>query len=392
MKHFKYSFVLIMVIIMMFLLVGCGPKTGVLKGMEIYVTTGEDVEARSTARYFDPGPLTGEHGQSSDFYHPKDLKIAFNKVWFVESDTYDLIKNETTNEISNDKDNIIIKDRTTLPSTGFYKPINEYTVITASESEPFEPNALPEYGMEYKGVLIDIVFVEYVMEDFSIRWYSQDYGDYKANDVVLFNPDYTTGLGKFPYYYRTSDGDVSFEIENERKVVETDLEKLKPHLGGGPNTFQGYFSISGGCFTEHPIVIAGHATASNPEPVNNPTIIETFGEDENEAQYYLLQICLNADADFSIGRFNGFEMGPGLKANQTETDSLDYDEFIRIIDVNLTDTDNSERDPLDAYPDDSETTWIRTVVSAVGSGIGTRFGWIDFEGNPQGEFSPNAGW
>ena len=85
-------------------------------------------------------------------------------------------------------------------------------------------------------------------------------------------------------------------------------------------------------------------------------------------------------------------MGPGLKANQTETDSLDYDEFIRIIDVNLTDTDNSERDPLDAYPDDSETTWIRTVVSAVGSGIGTRFGWIDFEGNPQGEFSPNAGW
>jgi hypothetical protein len=395
--------ILIGVLFLILLLIGCGPRTGDLEGMLIYVTRSPSEITRSlvsdqatrmdgTSRYFPPD-------QSADYYQPKDITIGFSKVWFPERSTYDQIVAEETNEIGHDGDCIIIRDRTTIPAEGYFKPVDGFSIVTASTSQPYSPSTLPEYGMDYYGLLIDIVYYEYEMEDFSIRWYVQDHDVYKEKDVVLKGPG-TADVWKFPYYHRTSAGVLSFVIEDERKDVLSGIY-LNSEVGGGLNTAEGYFCITTDGEQDgpdgiqdawesfiHPRLIAGYATASNPDPLTNPNTINIFPEAENEAQYYLFQICLNTSSNFSIGRYNGFSMGPGIKPDQTENDSLTYNEFTTIINENL-DTESIVSDPLDKFPDDEQ---IYTFVGPVGSGIETRFGWIDFENNPQGEFSPGAGW
>lgn len=402
---------LILAMVLSLLLFSCalgGPKTGDLKGMKIYVTRGPDDIARNvrvsdaSARYF-----TGPPEQSSDYYQPKDIKIAFNKIWFPNRSTYDQIVAESTNFSSDDNSLMFIADPSTLPATGYFKPLDGFTEITASTSAPYTPATLPTFGATYYGALIDIVYYEFVMEDFSLRWYAQDHGDYFAKEVLLKGTE-TGGAWKFPYYYRTSTGGLTFVIEDERKSVLAG-EYLKENLGGGPNTAEGYFCITTdgrqddsvpGVSNEgiqdawesmiHPVLIAGHQSSTNPDPLANPTSIEIFPEDENEAQYYLFQVSLNTDSDFSIGRFNGLGVSPGIKGDQTEEDPLTYAAFRNIIETNLTDFDESDRDPLDKYLDEAKP--IYTSVGPVGAGIDTRFGWIDFENQPQGEFSPGAGW
>ncbi|KAF5033190.1 hypothetical protein DSECCO2_609340 [anaerobic digester metagenome] len=55
----------------------------------------------------------------------------------------------------------------------------------ASAITPIRIDVSPEYGMTYYGLLVDVVFYEFQMADFSLRWYGQDYGSYKARDAYL---------------------------------------------------------------------------------------------------------------------------------------------------------------------------------------------------------------
>ena len=55
----------------------------------------------------------------------------------------------------------------------------------ASAITPIRIDVSPEYGMTYYGLLVDVVFYEFQMADFSLRWYGQDYGSYKARDTYL---------------------------------------------------------------------------------------------------------------------------------------------------------------------------------------------------------------
>lgn len=404
--------ILALAMVLSLLLFSCalgGPKTGDLKGMRIYVTRGSDDIARSSrvsdasARYF-----TEPHEQGNDYYQPKDIQIGFKRIWFPNRSAYDQIEDESSNIRSEDDSSMTITDPNTLPpTTEFFKPIDEFTEILSSTSTPYIPSTLPTYGETYYGVLLDIVYYEYVMEDFSLRWYVQDHGDYLAKDVLLKGNE-TGDVWKFPYYYRTSEGALTFVIEDDHQPVLPG-EYLKEEIDGGLNTAEGYFCITtdGRQDDSDPgvtnegmqdawesmsvmILCAGNQTPSNPNPLENPTARNIFEEDENEAQYYLFQVSLDSRSDFTVERYNGLSLGPGLKDNQTEEDTLTYTAFRHIIETNLTDFDESDRDPLDSFPDGDHP--IYTGVSPVGAGIDTRFGWIDFENYPQGEFSPDAGW
>lgn len=153
------------------------------------------------------------------------------------------------------------------------------------------------------------------MEDFSLRWYVQDHQDYLEKEVLLKRP--SSKVWKFPYYYLSSD-DLTFVAETSRKTVSSG-DLMQPSTIG-----EHYFCITTDGLQDgpsgisdawesffDPMLIAGHSTASNPNP-------------------------------------------------------------------------------LGKYPDDA--SWIYTGVGPVGSGMDTRFGYIEFEDNPQGEFSPSAGW
>lgn len=392
---------LLLLVLFVVTMIGCGARYGDLKGMKIYVTAGPEEVARNSSRYFAPGELyTDSPKEPGDFFHPKDITIAFDKVWFCERETYNQLVADEANEPNADGDLLFIADRGSLASGDFYKPIDGFTAITASTSVPFTPTTLPSYGTTYYGVVVDVVHYECEMEDFSVRWYVQDHGGYLARDVVLKGPT-TDGTWKFPYFRRATDGSLSFALYDTRQEVSAGTY-LKKDLAEGGDVVR-YFSITPdglhdgeggqGDAWEHllrPMLLAGHATPTNPNPLDNPDRIEIFDEDENEAQYYLLQLYLDMNSDFAIGRINGFSMSPGITTGLTETTELTYTEFVGIIEENLTGNEGL-RDPLGDFSV-GEDDWIYTSVVTIGNGIDTRFGWMDFENNPQGGFSPEAGW
>jgi hypothetical protein len=362
--------------------------------MKIFVTRGQDDVARTAtaeARYV---PASGDSSSiPGDFFQPHDITIAFDKVWFPTRSSYDTMVEADANEETLDGSGIFIKDRGTIPTDGFFKPINGFTTVTASTSQAYTPDTLPEYGATYYGVLVDIVYYEYEMEDFSLRWYTQDHDDYLAKDVLIKRP--SSESWEFPYY-KLNSGNLTFVVETSRKTVSPG-NLMQPATSG-----EHYFCITTDGLQDgpsgisdawesffYPTVLAGHPTPSNPSPIDNPNTIQIFDEDENEAQYYLFQMCLNTDSDFSVNRYNGLHLSPGITADQDEEETLTYTRFLEIIAENLN-PDSMVRDPLDDFPDD--TAWIYTGVSPVGSGMDTRFGYIDFEDNPQGEFSPGSGW
>ncbi|PKL26280.1 MAG: hypothetical protein CVV46_15225 [Spirochaetae bacterium HGW-Spirochaetae-2] len=379
----------------MVVLVGCGQDFGDLKGMKIYITrtptdvtrseiVGNRLDDTRSARYDSSNSIGG------DYYQPKDISIGFDKIWFPEKTVYDEILEEETNLLHEDGYATII-DRSTIPPDGYFKPIASFTEVTASTSEPYIPASLPEFGQSYFGLLIDTVYYEFEMEDFAIRWYIQDHSEYQAKDVLIREPE--ASVWKFAYYQQIG-GTLVFVLENERKPV----------LSGDnlySTTSDGYFCIvtdgeqdgESGIQNRwesfiHPMLIASHKTAANPSPFDNPNRIDIFGEDKNEAQYYLFQICLNMGCDFSNNRYGGLLMEPGIKSPQSEDDPLTYAQFIHIIQENL-DSESDESDPLDRFPAGYQ---IFTSIEPIGTGIETRFGYIDFENRPQGEFSPSAGW
>ncbi|NBK25619.1 MAG: hypothetical protein EOM68_26820 [Spirochaetia bacterium] len=67
---------------------------------------------------------------------------------------------------------------------------------------------------------------------------------------------------------------------------------------------------------------------------------------------------------------------------------MDYTQFMHIINENL-DPSSTLSDPNNKYEDGKS---IYTSIVPVGAGLDTRFGWMDFDNQLQGGFSPNAGW
>jgi hypothetical protein len=110
----------------------------------------------------------------------------------------------------------------------------------ASAITPIRIDVSPEYGMTYYGLLVDVVFYEFQMADFSLRWYGQDYGSYKARDVLIKKPGET--VWKYPYFHRASNGTLTFVIEDSRKETKNSYY-LDDYVDGQANTEDCYISI-----------------------------------------------------------------------------------------------------------------------------------------------------
>lgn len=377
MKRSFILFVLICVIVLC--MVSCDKtKYGSLKGLQIFVTNGkDDVTVQRSAKD------TSGSGGTVLQWEPKNIKVGICKVWFPDHDTYFMLANNSA----------LLKDRTQLPTTGFFKPMNQYTEVDASAGTPQRIDVSPEYGMTYYGVLVDVVFYEYEMGDFSLRWYGQDYDSYKARDVLIKKPGETTW--KYPYFHRASDGTLTFEILDSRQLTKT-TAYLNDNAEGSANTEDCYVSIVHDGVGDgpdgipdrfepylYPLLIAGGG-----KDLSNPGVIEIFSRDANEAQYYLLQMDLGMKCDPLYHPNNGLGIDPMITTNLSGVQSLSYAQFMQIISENLN-TTSTLSDPNNKYPDGKP---IYTSIVPVGAGIDTRFGWMDFENQLQGGFSPNAGW
>lgn len=373
----RSSFLPVILCMVVLCMVGCDKANyGSLKGMQIFITDGnDDVAVRSTSR----------DASSSEvlIYRPDNLKIGIHKVWLPDHDTYFALANDPTS----------LRDRTQLPTSGFFKPINQYTEVDASAITPIRIDVSPEYGMTYYGLLVDVVFYEFQMADFSLRWYGQDYGSYKARDVLIKKPGET--VWKYPYFHRTSNGTLTFVIEDSRKETKNSYY-LDDYVDGQANTEDCYISIVYDGLGDgpagrpdqfepylYPLLLAGDGNSAQ-----DPILLDIFPRDKNEAQYYLMQIDLGMKCDPANNKNNGLGIEPMLQTGQGGVYSLDFAGFMHIINENL-DPASTVSDPNNKFPDGKP---IYTSIVPVGAGIDTRFGWMDFDNQLQGGFSPGAGW
>ncbi len=101
-----------------------------------------------------------------------------------------------------------------------------------------------------------------------------------------------------------------------------------------------------------------------------------------------MQIDLGMKCDPANNKNNGLGIEPMLQTGQGGVYSLDFAGFMYIINENL-DPESTVSDPNKKFPDGKP---IYTSIVPVGAGIDTRFGWMDFDNQLQGGFSPGAGW
>jgi len=372
------------------LLLGCGLKTGPAEGLMVYITsesTNISAKNRGEVAQVQPHARYSEGGDSGDYFKPSDVRIGLDKIWFPTPETYAQIRDDNQNETKDDG-YVFLKNPAWDAAGSYYKVVDAFKEYEASNSVVETLQNLPDYGSEYHGVVVDLVYYEFEMEDWAIRWYVKGHGTYEAKDVLIQTD--TDPIWKFAYYHKDTLGDITFSLETERKslnvwddfddAAENDIYFCVVNDGtaDGPDGLQDGWSK-----LIDPVLVAGHKTQSNPDPLANPNTIWTFAYEDNEAQYYLFQVSLNLKIDFSIGRLGGLGVNPGIDPDQTSSESLSYQELLDLIDTNLA---GNNPQPAVRTPD------TMTSLTPVGGGIETRFGFIDFNGEPQGEFSPEAGW
>lgn len=200
----KYALVMI-IFVTVFLVSSCNGffrnlfnVTGPVEGMELSVTA--DLGSRAATR-------------GSTYITPQNVKIAFSKIWFPTPATFETLKDANPDH---DGGEIYLTETTAaeLAALEFYKPL-DYSVDTPYEFDSsagtvFEPTDLPGYDAEFHGILMEMVWFQMDMADYSLRWYFKDSGDYRAQDVLVSTDGGATW--KFAFLQRTVEYNFYYDI------------------------------------------------------------------------------------------------------------------------------------------------------------------------------------
>jgi hypothetical protein len=414
-----------------------GPKTGDLEGFEIYFSTNPDkLKTIATGReIFSP--------EAKVVYFPKNGALGVTKFWFPLPETYDTLKVKGTF----DNGSVPLKAGD-LTGLNYYKAIDRSDdnplLLDAASALPYSPEIDLPYGALYKGLIIEYVFLQIEMDDYKLRYYTrdsnQDSKGYKAGDVLidLKNDNagwkylYNKRVFTFDYNYKDYQVvnntyeriknigcDIGLYLADERRPTGMYYENWK-YQGGQTNETANYIedflrkndssrladyeSDSNAIYTNQTLVqifrpnpdvpmdsSSGSFIAEKGEdtylrnsgnshgPLADPTLIvnyspnstldqpytiETFPEDENEAKMYKLELV------YSLG--NSDHGTDGLSI-QVPVDGW-----------------NEANTPSPAWSELSAFDKFLGIGPSCG-GIGARFGWLDFNDDWQGEFSPDAG-
>jgi hypothetical protein len=407
------------------------PKTGDREGFEIYFSTNPD-NIKSITSTRDVSLV-----QPRETYYPKNGALGFARFWFPTSETYNVLKTKGTLE-----NGIIPLKAEDLSGLVFYKAIEKSNekplVLDAASGEPYKPEIDLPYGALYKGLVIEYVFLQIEMDDYKLRYYHQDSGKYKAGDILIDlnndnkdwqyiynkrvltfdfkNPQdksecienirsdirlYLTDQRKptgmyyenwkyegdktknasyiYDFLYKLDKNRLDNYATNPKDKYENEtlvqLFRLSPDvpMGGSGNTFEAAMGEdtylrnagNGQDFGGNPMLIVNYGPGAT---LDKPYTIETFPEDANEAKMYKLELV------YSLGN------------SDHGTDGL----TIQVPVDGWNDADT----PLPAWNDlenfGNEFGKMLNIRPSCG-GIGARFGWLDFNGDWQGEFSSSAG-
>ncbi len=443
----KKTFRLLVVFLVLIFIAGCelfdnlSVKTGSLEGMKIYVKIASESESL--------GKISDESETSHTF--PENAKIAVTKIWLPYVTTYNSLKSKYVEQ----EETLVLSD-VNLDNYDFYKPLtrndeNPY-IFDAGSSVPFEPENPPPYDATFHGILLETLYWEFEMSDFSIRWYQRNSGDYKRGDVLV-----NDGTGwKWVYLMRTMPlrfvwkdttmiNDACEQIiESPSSLTEMPVEViLSPTRRVSGAHFENWSGAQMVDCPDQAYICNALRTYRLPDQ-NNSTIYsylrtESYRDQEPHAeisytlrQYYNIAGDTRMDAnpgEFAIGE-NPLEQSPQVGAYQhpnTWDRGLHPYPFIMLgceatLDnphelKTFTEEENEAeywlmlisydfRNPFaqscgltfQSYQQTPpEITWSNLnnlnyffTLNPIAAGIDFRMGWQDFDGNMQGELSPEA--
>jgi hypothetical protein len=438
----KSSFIIISVILLGLAANSCslfGPKTGDLEGFEIYFST----DASGMKGIKSERSLSSAMGKAVHF--PNNGALGFTKFWFPATATYGVLTTKGT--LDNGQIQLKAADLTGLD---YYKAIDTSSddplILDAASGDPYCPAIDLPYDATYKGIVIEYAFLQVEMDDYTLRYYGQDSGTYKAGDVLIdLNSDaggwkflYNKRVFTFDFNYKDhqtpqnnyeriekvscdirlylSDTRMPAQIDGQKSYYENWKFLIGVHANEEPSYIYDFLSkkdsvrlatydsngiypgeklvqvfrpspdypIEGGSYildpeaekgedtylrdtfpthfrSKDPILIVNYGPNST---IEKPYTIETFPGDANEAKMYKLELV------YSLG-------------------SPDHEHDGLTIQVPIDNWDEADT-PSASW---SELSAFRNMLNIGPScgGIGARFGWLDFNDEWQGEFSPGAG-
>ena len=208
-----------LICIILGLLISCGPTTGTIEDFEVVVTDGSKAATRE---------VVGEDsGSNRSFYKaPEGVKIAFSKVWFPAGDTYhDLLDSDyalppDSSSSHSGGVSVVFTGFEAVSGDGYFKAINEETIIDATEGAARSCDILPSHSTTYKGVLIEYSYFEIDVGNYIIRYYTQDHdGDYKRKDISIKHSG-NDWDNNYAYWVETTTYDYTYDADGGENFTD----------------------------------------------------------------------------------------------------------------------------------------------------------------------------
>lgn len=183
-------------------------------------------EAVRTVSETDPaGAYTRAPGDDMYRISPDNAVIAFTRIWYPTKDTAEAILS--------DPENTRMSDFTDIADPESYasgcltvldrEPDNALVFNLEDSDFKLESDILPEPDTCYPGVIIETLYYEFTINDFTIRWYTMGDGTYARKDILIKTDASVTGGtgGEYKFAY-VSNNTGAVEFFDERQTTGND--------------------------------------------------------------------------------------------------------------------------------------------------------------------------
>ncbi|MDX9827981.1 MAG: hypothetical protein RBT73_09580 [Spirochaetia bacterium] len=416
-----------------------GPKTGDLEGFEIYFSTNPDnIKAIASGRDV-------SSAQAKGTYYPRNGALGFTKFWFPGLETYNALK--TKGSFAN---GVVPLQATDLAGLSFYKAIDRSNdnplILDAASGVPYSPEIDLPYGALYKGLVIEYVFLQIEMDDYRLRYYTQDSNQdnkgYKPGDVLIDLKSDNEGW-KYLYNKRVFTFDYNYKDHQFPSHTYERIENCECEIGlflsaerRPAAIYYENWKYQGGITGETPSYIEDYLRKNDLARLNTYESDSTkLYEDQTLVQIFRPNPDVPIDGsggsftaekgedtylrNKALGTGHGPSGNPTLIVNYGPNATLDKPYTIETFadDANeaklyklelVYSLGNSDHGtdgltiqvPVDGWDDTDTPSPAWGELSAFNKflsigpscgGIGARFGWLDFNDEWQGEFSAGAG-
>lgn len=159
---------------------------------------------------------------------PDNAKIAFTRIWYPSKATATTILNDPANNTMSDF--TAISDPAGIAAgciLALDRDVEDPFVYDLNAGTVLQSDVLPLADTVYPGVIVETLYYEFVINDFTVRWYTMSDGTYQRKDILIKTDAAVSGEtgGEFKFAY-VSDADGSVLFYDTRQATGSGLNPL----------------------------------------------------------------------------------------------------------------------------------------------------------------------